>query len=506
MPGNEFEIQVREKMAGLQLSPSPGVWENVEQRIRHKKRRRFVYLPLIFLSLLLAGYGIYYFSSSDKGTKAPQVAGVPSIQQTTPANPPVAVGTSADKRNTAITPVAIDPASPAGKQQINAGNNAPPSGILSNSTPAFTTRVTGKPLRDTPKEGDRNRADRNVADAATRIADPVKGKDDPSASNPAITDNRLAPADAIPYNLEPALRNNILPSAFSMAKKVPPAVIPLQNASVPLKQSTQQRKWEWGVTASVGFSNVGDDPFSSLNTASKSTNQSNMNASPGLPLAGNGPQPFVPYNYTPGEDNGNSAFVQLTNSKTSLAWAVGFYIRRQVSKNNSVSLGLNFAQYNTSAGKFTRIADQRNIQQYSGIPIHVSSYHLSTDSNGTAKQYFNTYRYLEVPLGFQSDFLKRNTVTLSWNMGVTGGLLLGSNALHYSTASRVFFTNKKLLADVQLGLSAGLSIRIASPGKMPFSISPQFRYNANSILAAPGKLAPKLLFGGVRVELPLGRK
>jgi len=66
MQANEFEKKVQQTMDGFRLRPSDDVWQNVERRIRERKRKRRIIFFILFslIGLALAGYGIYDFSDN----------------------------------------------------------------------------------------------------------------------------------------------------------------------------------------------------------------------------------------------------------------------------------------------------------------------------------------------------------------------------------------------------------------------------------------------------------
>src|SRR5215831_4970610 len=62
MQENEFEKQVKKMMDGFELSPSDSVWEKVDRRINGDKRKKRLFILLLFFSLLIASYFMYHAS------------------------------------------------------------------------------------------------------------------------------------------------------------------------------------------------------------------------------------------------------------------------------------------------------------------------------------------------------------------------------------------------------------------------------------------------------------
>jgi hypothetical protein len=72
MAANEFEKNVRKEMDEFKVQPSGEVWSKIEDRIREKKRKRRIVFFILFssIALMLAGYGIYNFSSNKPRSEA----------------------------------------------------------------------------------------------------------------------------------------------------------------------------------------------------------------------------------------------------------------------------------------------------------------------------------------------------------------------------------------------------------------------------------------------------
>src|SRR6266498_3789361 len=70
MAANEFEKRVQMTLDEFKLHPSEEVWQNVEKRIREKKRKRRIIFFIIFsfMGLALGGYGLYNFANKKNMT------------------------------------------------------------------------------------------------------------------------------------------------------------------------------------------------------------------------------------------------------------------------------------------------------------------------------------------------------------------------------------------------------------------------------------------------------
>src|SRR5262245_36201841 len=81
MAENEFEKNVRREMDEFKVQPTAEVWERIKGRISQNKRRRRIFFFVLFssIALILAGYGVYNFST-DK-TKSTLQNKLPEIKK-----------------------------------------------------------------------------------------------------------------------------------------------------------------------------------------------------------------------------------------------------------------------------------------------------------------------------------------------------------------------------------------------------------------------------------------
>lgn len=86
MNKNNFDKQIREKLAQHEVKPNPAVWESIQGQLAASAQRQYGWLAGLFFMLVLAG-AIYYFTLEE--SPAPEeTSEVPAMQQLDPVSDP----------------------------------------------------------------------------------------------------------------------------------------------------------------------------------------------------------------------------------------------------------------------------------------------------------------------------------------------------------------------------------------------------------------------------------
>jgi hypothetical protein len=502
MPVNDFEKQVQRKMDELQLRPSGEVWEEVEKSIRKdKKRRRVIFWFFIFCAMLAGGSAWWLTSGSDK-----PVADHNSLQQTvtekttdnnnvnnnntdkntdlnnnnkdrsTATEKSTAPTTTTNETNTAST--TIKPTDDISATEIKVSPGKRTVRIRPNTNkPIATETVTDQPQQNLVTNNNKpvdDQADLNIQTLdPSRATKPSLRADAKQDTAIAITksnndDKQVIAQDAIVAN--PPVVTTVPQDKVSdnnkiteLVKDSTPITQPLAANTSTKKPGKKKNKWEFGVTAFVGNSNVKDRiSFSDIFGGQKSLDANPSNGFPqGSPQSNFG-GPVTPT--SPPEPG------------SGFAWTVGGYAKRKLSARTGISAGLDFSALSTTQRTGVLLYNSAVIRNDFFLSA-VSNYY----SNGTVGSHVNRYYYLQVPILFHWQLNKGNKLPITWKNGLSFGALVGSDAVIYSAASNVFYRDKQLLNKSVLTYQSGVYVKLFNRKANPLSVGALVNYNFSSL-------------------------
>jgi len=485
MSDHEFERQVQEKMEELKFSPSADVWKGVELELDkgHKRRRAIFWWPAALL-VLLAGAGyLFYDEKSSNGSGNQQ-----SISSTASTSSIVNPNSGNSSSSTTASPDNINNGQESSTiQQPSIATNSTPGvsqlpGSLSkknelrtnsglrknNDRSSFSTIVAKR----TPRNPAANVAyDQSGSEITATIASNTKPG---SETETAIADrNRFAIVyPAVMPGVGPSIRD-LVASGFSTPVATP------DTEQATSSSDHKKHKWSYGVAAEAGMSGINDGGMFNFNRASV------VDLSGGIANSA-----FLP---------ANTVIYRSSVIKPGPGFSIGGYAGRPLTRKVDLSLGLSFTRFNSSL----------MVGQKINSPIAVNG---ATVGVVTARPYYTRdaetkysmhMDFVEIPVSVAYKLNPSLRVPVSVNAGITGGRLVGSNALHFDGSSAGYFKNNDLLQKWQLGVNAGVALTIMNKSKHPVNVGPSFRYQVSNSLSSDVNAKRNILGVGMRVTARL---
>lgn len=473
MPINEFEKQMQEQLDELQFSPSASVWQNVEGKIKDKKRRRvlvFILLPLLMGTL---GISAYFILNNGKSSDLK--------------------GQSA--KNDQLQ-----------SRDHNANNTA-----TKNGTNEFPPIATGQP--NAPSETTKNNSDE-------------KGNLDVSRTPGRKIKHQLAPGDktAIVKHSNSGEKQNLIDKASDISVAVnPPAVdkIPLvqdvqdpvqdaKNAGIPkdsihiadaavaksdskqdgtstnqavrnpdAKQKKQSRI-HWGFDLSIGASTNHTEPFSISASTRDAITQVNS--------------PIIAYP--------RAQAIPPSTIGPGFATMMGAVAEWKISARSSLSSGLKY-RYASSMISVGTEGDTTAFSQTASSSFN-SSQRFTVYSGPRYNNYVNKYHFLSIPVEYH--WLINKQAPLQWDAGVSMDYLIATNALVYSSSfGGVYYKNDEAFNKTHFLVSTGLTYRFRPKMGVEWSVGPQMSFDTRPLTDESGS-RQYLLYTTINVRVLFAQK
>ena len=444
MSGHEFEKQVRQKLNDLKMTPSAESWENIEGKLRDRKRRPviFYWVPLLLIGLAAGGY---LFVNNDQKT-------ILSDKRSTHN---VAVQPKKSEENAvAPGPNSVLPAAPQEKTTTQQEES---------SAPQEKTTLQDKSLGPQQK-----RIKESASGGFYRNVKPETQTDRENGSpvDPDISSVPLQEKNATGKNLSLKISNYpvgaITPSPlnFTQATKQTPA--------------KKSKKWSYGLSAFAGISALNEGHLLNFNNAQVE----DLSLVPSF-----APQPsYKPSSISPG-----------------IAYSGGLFVRRELNKKFSLTLGANYLQLNTR----TKVGDREygaQVVNAGSSGYQVVSNYFRVDRDRTS-EYHNRYHFIEVPLELHTRLNRAAKMPIQLNTGIAVSQLLKSTSLHFDGTTGVYYKDDRLLNQTQLAAKTGVSIGILNKTKRPLWVGPSARYNISKILKKDVSARTNFMSIGVDVKM-----
>lgn len=460
MSANNFEQELEQRLAQLQMKPSDGVWQKLEAGLQRKKRRRAFFL-FFLAALLCAGGGYGIWSQSGQHTN--------DLVHTKPAVT-VPVPNESATGNTVVK----------GNDNDNETVNTVTDKEKIKTTPAPNPQVINNTV--TPKAQDNQ--------LHTKIVEQSKLK--PAPSNDAISrDNNInipVPGNkrdvtesenttAVVNNDSVALQQYRLINAGEFADRnytglndtdqvttlLPdPAKFPQPvNANEPVIQKAKQKyPFYWGVEVLAGVSGSVEkkEPFG------KPAAQMDVVNSPN-------PNPSYYYNASSPLLNNTAIWESQNVHRASTSHSFGVVGYKQFTKRSAVSFGVSY-QYLSTA---TKVGD-------STTTVNSNNTMRTYYSGGEMKNYINKFHFINIPVTHHLILNRNENMPFSWDLGMSASQLLSTNALVMSSfLGGSLHEDKQAFTKTHFFIHTGLTIGLTNNKNRLWQLGPVVSYGLNKI-------------------------
>jgi hypothetical protein len=474
MSDHEFEKKVQQRMDDLKMRPSEAVWAEVEKNLRREKRRRRTLIWLPILGVLLTAGGYFIYSGTGKpndgslvNNPSAEKAVAPSVadaQTSAPATEPASSSTvknneSLSKNSTPsgkgekAASIVAQP-TPSIDQPVAAEKNKARVNKLSKTSSAKTIIVTGDSEPDRTARNKINRNTQATKEPTQKIIVTNKDSARTQIDSNAVVENRLRPAT--PFNIDR--------SYYAIKIKDDIVTAPVLANDIAFKRPSAKKypvasKWQWGVTAGGGVSNISEGSLFELLKSVRVEDLTNAGPSyNGIPPA---PAP-EPSAIEPG-----------------ILYSAGAFVQKDISKRLTLSAGLQYSHWSVNTRVGRRDNSLRSVNT-SNFDQQLVGYSYS--ANLGLRDYTNYYHFVELPVMLSYRFNRSRRTPLVLDGGLSLSRLVYTNALHFDGISRVYYENDDFFNKLQAGLNAGLKIGFLQYSKHPIWVGPNLRYFASGLI------------------------
>lgn len=453
---NDFEKQVRQKMNGLHLRPGAEVWEEVERRIRKKKRKRIIILWFLFAGLFLSGGWWLSGQLAEKKslTNKEQEGIIESTTGRVERKQPVvnANGTNSGNDKEMTDDIILEQVS--GTNEL-LDRSVMPAGAGSQSR-AVRQQLPG--LKQTKKSIQQQTIDSSSNKRS--ILQTQYNDNAPKESVAAIPDQPIEKPSTVTKIIEPVIDSNNSNTVSKDQKSIVASAADTTNTvldrdDAPFNKKDKKGKWEIGFSGGLGTGRLTNGQISGIGQKSLAENFSST--------AGSFPQGMTSY----------ADSIPLTGT----ALQLGIYAKRKPGRKVDISTGLNFSTYTVKQRVGVFVDSVRSISNDLNSVTTGGFYRA-----GSLKYYPNRYYFLQVPLLLHWQLNRGEKLPpLLWENGLAVSFLVGSEAVVYDRVGRVFFKDKKFYNAVNLVYQTAFMARLFKEKKHPLSIGITYQYHISRL-------------------------
>ncbi len=435
MRENEFEKRVKQKMDGFDLHPSDGVWSGIERRIRKEKKRRFIFWwPLFFL----VGGGITAGILLTNKKESPEIiTGNKIIEKS--SLPGGSVGQDQRQATTTVPAANLNNVN----QEISKNITTPAiikNNIIEIKRPTLKTKIL--PLH----------REEEIAKGTTAIIKPEVNKQVSIVSGDSKDKSRndQQPVTVVPVkpiNIEPepgkTLAIAVIPKLDVQKKDQQPEILQktIDSTSVekPNPSTKKSKKWDWGISFSLGQSSVGQG-IQFFNGAR------NFDALQTGPSAG-------------------APIRSPSSIRPSLSWSTGLYLKKSVSKNLDMNLGLSYRYLSTKMNVGEQVDSTRSINNNFSSGLLVNNFYrlpvvTGLANNSDNSNYANQYHFMSLSGEISWKIINGKKLTVYWDNGLQYNHLVSSTMLHYDRSLPGYYKDNNRLVKDQVFIFTGLSLPV----------------------------------------------
>ncbi len=463
MSANNFEQELEQRLAQLQMKPSDGVWQKLEAGLQRKKRRRAFFL--FFLAALLCaggGYGIWMQSGqpANELVHTKPAASIPVSNEPATGNT-IVKGNDNETVNTVTDKEKIKtiPAVPGViNDQVIVTTNLP-------QDQALTKHVKQPAQKQVPvSDGNSRSNNRN-----NNIPVPGNTGDLTDAENTtafvnndsvALPQYRLINAGEFADRMYTGLNDTdqvttLLPDPAKFPQRV--------NTNEPVIQKTKQKyPFYWGVEVLAGVSGSVEkkEPFGKSAAQMDAINSPNPN-----------PNPSYYYNASSPLLNNTAIWESQNVHRASTSHSFGVVGYKQFTKRSAVSFGVSY-QYLSTA---TKIGD-------STTTVNTNNTMRTYYSGGEMKNYINKFHFINIPVTHHLILNRNENMPFSWDLGMSASQLLSTNALVMSSfLGGSLHEDKQAFTKTHFFIHTGLTIGLTNNKNRLWQLGPVVSYGLNKI-------------------------
>jgi len=473
MAANEFEKNVQKTMDEFTLHPSGEVWQNVEKRIRERKRSRriFFFVIFLFLGLALAGYGVYDFSNRQKLTSEPENGKADESSQVTGNKKQ---GTTIPEKSGINNDLVKADTETTNKKAVSSKSNYDKEIVKKSITKNddFVLMKENNVRINAASEKNKKRQDENsFSDTVSRNlpgdVSVINKRNDPASQKIISTQ----PGDSIAKN---SPRDTT--STKGEETKTGLALVQVKRRE---KRDPAFANLKWGLNFSIGSSTITQNRFSLKDIGNVNTNYSN----------------------SPGTSPGGATGFQNVQSSTrsSLAFKAGLTMKKIVSRRSSLLMSIDY----TYLADNIRVGDRRNSTPQPGGSYDVSSYYAGPPQ----RTFKDRFHFIELPFIYDWRITGHTKHFLSFSVGTSVSYLVSTNALIYDTISAgIYYHKKDLFNKLHVNLLSGLAYHVTGAKNMELNVGPQFSFDINDIFKKDLDRRKYFLYAGIGATLFFEKK
>jgi hypothetical protein len=449
MQEQNFEKQVHKLMTDLEISPSPPVWDKVEQQIRKKKDRRriaFWLLPFVLIST-----GFLWWLISTENMIEPSI---PTDNITSSSGDNTSKVNELNKEN----PVENKPSilsDPSNNRTIT------PTNTIAENTNSSNSNIFRKKESLYQKDAGYLNIETYEMDNRKLIV-PETASEKNNITNeiyqpPALKDIDTVKSETI-INLETESKELVQDSSNKAIE--PPVNEVAIEENIIDNQIKSANKTNWKIVPYIagGFSNISKGLFEPIALAD---------------FAG------TPGN-TSGGGSGSGSLFSASVPQKNLYFSAGVRMVKSLNKHFEFSTGLQYSFFSTRTYTGTRVLND-TIISYSNSQVRLQDYY----QNGNNNKYINNYHFISLPAAIEYQPLKN--VPLSIQAGFSLNQLLSTNALLYNRNSNFQFENDKAWNKTQLHTFSGLQFHFMKSKSFSFKAGPFLQYSLTRLEKDAGK-------------------
>jgi hypothetical protein len=254
---------------------------------------------------------------------------------------------------------------------------------------------------------------------------------------------------------------------------------------------SRSSKWQWGVQANGGFSNISQNNFFDLpavfgdeKSYVEDLSNNNMNS---------------PTNSSFFNISINPPLNEASEIRTGYAWSLGGFVQRNITNRFSMSAGLNYAYYSVQTTIGQLVTNQRSVNVGQNNSQLVEMYYGGRSTHN----YTSNYYFIALPVTTHTQLNRSANFPLVIDAGLVLSRLLSTTALHYDGTQGIYFKNNDLFNNLQLGMDVGLTIGILQQSKHPVSIGPAIHYSFSRLVKKDVSSGQYLWSSGLNVKMLL---